>query len=155
MAFDPGLVDTLVSGARTYGAPELVGLTTLGIALAMRGYTHGLAVAVLGLVWGAGHHPLAAGVGLGLLFLWPSNLGRGVRRWALGLGALLAVPRALRLGDMLMCGGALWLAFSGSPRATMSALGRRLHNSRRRYTIASWSTGMAASGLSWRGYSRS
>ena len=104
MAFDPGLVDTLVSGARTYGAPELVGLTTLGIALAMRGYTHGLAVAVLGLVWGAGHHPLAAGVGLGLLFLWPSNLGRGVRRWALGLGALLAVPRALRLGDMLMCG---------------------------------------------------
>ena len=41
MAFDPGLVDTLVSGARTYGAPELVELTTLGIALAMRGYTLG------------------------------------------------------------------------------------------------------------------
>jgi len=104
MAFDPGLVDTLVSGARTYGAPELVGLMTLGIALSMRGHPHGLAVAVMGLIWGAGHHPLAAGAGLGLLLLWPSNLGRGVKRWTLILGALLATPRLLRIGDMLMCG---------------------------------------------------
>ena len=104
MAFDPGLVDTLVSGARSYGAPELVGLMTLGVALAMRGYTHGLAVAMVGLIWGAGHHPLALGTGLGLLFLWPSKLGRGVRRWAVILGAALATPRLLRIGDMVMCG---------------------------------------------------
>ncbi len=104
MAFDPGLVDTLVSGARSYGAPELVGLMTLGLALAMRGYTHGLAIAVLGFIWATGHHPLAAGVGLGMLLLWPSSVGRSVRRCAVVLGAILATPRILRIGDTLMCG---------------------------------------------------
>lgn len=104
MAFDPGLIDTLVSGARTYGAPELIGLMTLGIALTMRGYTHGLMVVLVGLIWGAGHHPLAAGAGLGLVLMWPSRLDRGVKRWALGLGAVLVIPRLLRIADMLACG---------------------------------------------------
>ena len=107
MAFDPGLVDTLVSGARSYGAPELVGLMTLGVALAIRGYTHGLALAMLGLVWAAGHHPLSIGAAAGLWLMWPQRETWSVRRAALLFGALLAVPRLLRLAKLALCGEGL------------------------------------------------
>lgn len=107
VAMDPGLVDTLISGARSYGAPELVGLATLTGAWALRGSR--LAGAATGglLVLAVDHHPLAAGMGLGAVLCWPrlrEQLGdRGIGLAVL-TGGLLAVPRVLRTGVQAMCG---------------------------------------------------
>ena len=107
LAFDPGLLDTLVSGARSYGAPELVGMVTLCAALTMRQTPWAPAAMLVFLVAAAGHHPLALGVGLGLLPLFPifhRSVGMKRLKWALVFGALACIPRILRGASLALCG---------------------------------------------------
>lgn len=107
VAMDPGLVDTLISGARSYGAPELVGLATATGAWALRGKRWaGAATAVL-LVLAVDHHPLAAGMAGAVALLWqPLKDATGKRGLVIAAvaGGLLAVPRLLRTGAQAMCG---------------------------------------------------
>ena len=104
---DPGLVDTLISGARSYGAPELVGLATMSAAWALRGQRWaGVATAAL-LVLAADHHPLAAGMAAAIALWWrplKDALGQRTVAWAAATAGLLALPRLLRAGAQAMCG---------------------------------------------------
>lgn len=100
LAWDPGLVDSFISGARGYWAPELLALALLGAAGAARGRTWGLPTLLLGLLLAAHHHPLVLGCGAGLLLFAPSawRASRGGGRWlALGITALLVGLPLLRL----------------------------------------------------------
>ena len=103
LAWDPGLVDTLVSSFRGYGAPELVALAALGAGLGGRA---GASLAAVAAVAATGQHPMAAGLGVGLLGL----AGRWDRRawiWALVAGTLAALPRLAWLWSLGQCGAGL------------------------------------------------
>lgn len=107
LAFDPGLVDTLVSGARSYGAPEFVGAFTLAMALSLRGVPWAPAAGLVSLVFAIGHHPLAMGMAIALVpFLRQLHRIHGGRtlQKAAWIGALAAVPQAARLGSLAACG---------------------------------------------------
>jgi hypothetical protein len=107
LAFDPGLLDTLVSGARSYGAPELIGVMTLGAALSIRAHPWAPALTLGALIAAAGHHPLALGFGLGLIPLLPAMhqaVGGRRLRQAIMVGALVALPRLIRMGLLANCG---------------------------------------------------
>ena len=107
LAFDPGLLDTLVSGARSYGAPELIGIMTLGVALSLRAHPWAPALVFGALIAATGHHPLALGFGLGLIPLLPAmHRAIGGRRLRQGIviGGLVALPRLIRLGLLANCG---------------------------------------------------
>jgi hypothetical protein len=107
VAADPGLVDTLVIAFRGYGAPELVGLGTVGLLLALRGSRGGLLLATLAFVLASGQHPMGTAGGLGALVLLPA-LVRRLGGWTVGAAALLALvlvtPRLLILARMADCG---------------------------------------------------
>ena len=106
-AFDPGLLDTLISGARSYGAPELIGVTTVGLAMAIKGHPWALPMTIISGVLAAGHHPLALGAFLGILSLLPRihrELGWRRIRLSLIIGAIVAVPRLIRIGAIAFCG---------------------------------------------------
>ena len=102
LAWDPGLVDSVISGARGYWAPELLGLGMLGAAGAVRGKGWGLPVLLGGLLLAAHHHPLALGAGAGLLlFVWPAWKAAS-RRWRV-TGVVVGLSGAgLGLGRLLM-----------------------------------------------------
>ena len=107
LAFDPGLLDTLISGARSYAAPEFVGIFTVGLALALRGIPWAPALSIISLVFAAGHHPLALGAGVSLLpFLRTLHRIHGGRRLrnAFLLGGFVALPRIVRIANIAMCG---------------------------------------------------
>ena len=107
VAMDPGLVDTLISGARSYGAPELVGLATATAAWALRGHRWAGAVTAALLVLAADHHPLAAGMAAAAAAWWAplkEALGRRGLGIAGGTALVLALPRILRTGAQAMCG---------------------------------------------------
>ena len=74
LALDVGLVDTLGSSFRGYGAPEWLAVATLGGALVVAGRAWGIALAVLGLVAASGQHPFATGAALGGLLALPGLL---------------------------------------------------------------------------------
>ena len=67
IALDPGLVDTLQVAFRGYGAPELVGLSTLMGILAIQGKHRFLPIAGITLLGAIGQHPMAAGMLFGAL----------------------------------------------------------------------------------------
>ncbi len=122
LAFDPGLLDTLISGARSYGAPEFIGLFTLCMALALRGVPWAPALSLVSLVCAAGHHPLALGAGLSLVpfirRLHGIHGGRRLRTAALiGLGA--CAPRILRVGDIAFCGEGIGTCISRVARSNV------------------------------------
>jgi hypothetical protein len=110
LAVDPGLLDTLHVAFRGYGAPELVALAGLGLALAVRGRRAGPALFVAGLFGAAGQHPMAGGVLLvGLLGLVLAHRSLPERSLvpALVLGGLLALPRLHWLWQLGQCGAGL------------------------------------------------
>jgi len=107
LAVDPGLVDTLVSGARGYAAPEVAALLTLLLALAWRGSAVAGIAAACVLVVAMDLHPLAAGLGLGCLLLLPGmgeRMGYAELGTAFLFGLLFALPRLLRLLALAQCG---------------------------------------------------
>ena len=100
LAWDPGLVDTLVVSFRGYGAPELV---ALALVCAGVGGPVGASAAGAVAVAATGQHPMAAGLGLGLAGL----AGRWSRRewgWALAGGTLAVLPRLAWLWSLGSCG---------------------------------------------------
>lgn len=107
VAFDPGLLDTLVSGARSYAAPELIGLFTLSLALSIRAHPWAPAAAACTIVAAAGNHPLAIGMALGvtplLIRLHKTQGGRALKL-GLAVGAVAAIPRLLRVINLALCG---------------------------------------------------
>ncbi len=107
LAVDPGLIDSLLSGARGYGAPELLALLCLALGFAVRGSRLGAAVGAVALAFAVDHHPLAIGAALGVLAmvptLWRTLGGRGLLP-AAGVLLLLALPRLLRLLALARCG---------------------------------------------------
>lgn len=107
LAVDPGLSDTLVSGARSYGGPELAALLCFALGLAWHGDRLALFLAAAALALGVDHHPMAAGLALGCLFLLPGlaeRQGPGALFAAFLFLLLLVVPRLLRLGILASCG---------------------------------------------------
>ena len=107
LAFDPGLLDTLISGARSYGAPEFIGLSTLLLALAIRQNPWAPTGALIALVVAIDHHPLSAGVALGGLCLLPSlhrEVGGRRLKWAFIIGAIACIPRMVRVAAIANCG---------------------------------------------------
>ena len=104
LAWDPGLVDTLMVSFRGYGAPELVALALLGAGLGGR---LGAGVAAAASVAATGQHPMATGVLLGVVGL----AGRWTRlewTWALGCGLVAALPRLHWIWTLGSCGAGLW-----------------------------------------------
>ncbi|RME27070.1 MAG: hypothetical protein D6798_05395, partial [Deltaproteobacteria bacterium] len=107
VAVDPGLTDTLISGARSYGAPELVALLTVLLGLAWHRDRLALLLAGVVAVVATGHHPFAAGLALGGLLLLP---GLGDRQGVVGivtatvLAVFAASPRIFRLLLLAGCG---------------------------------------------------
>lgn len=107
LAVDPGLADSLVSGARGYGAPELLALVTLALGFAVRGSRVWTLVAAAAWMVALDHHPLAVGMLLGLLPLAPDlwrTLGARGTASLVGLVVILALPRLLRLLVLARCG---------------------------------------------------
>ncbi len=107
LAVDPGLTDTLISGARSYGAPELVALLTVLLGLAWHRDRLALLLAGVVAVIATGHHPFAAGLALGGLMLLPGLGDRhGVVTIATAavLAVLAASPRIFRLLLLANCG---------------------------------------------------
>lgn len=108
LAWDPGLLDSLVSGARGYGAPELCGLATLGAAGAARGRRWGAPLLVGGALAAVHHHPMALGLLPGFLLFLPAAwraAGRGGRALALALGLGLVGLALARLGSAGLLAG--------------------------------------------------
>ena len=100
LAWDPGLVDTLVVSFRGYGAPELVAVAALGAGMGGR---VGAGIAGASAVAATGQHPMAAGLALGLAGL----VGRWRRvewTWALGCLLVAALPRLHWLYSLGSCG---------------------------------------------------
>lgn len=116
LAVDPGLVDTLTSAFRGYGAPELLAAVTLCAAVWLRRptATAPLAAAAVLFVAATGQHPFATGTGMGaLLALAALAPERRVVLWALGAGLVACLPRLHHL---------LWL--SGCGDGTVACLAR-------------------------------
>ncbi|MFT5681509.1 MAG: hypothetical protein ACI8RZ_002415 [Myxococcota bacterium] len=103
LAMDSGLVDTLVSSFRGYGAPELLAGASLGLLV---GHRAGLVVGAVLLVAAAGHHPFAAGAALGAALVLPWG-DRGAIALAVGAGILIALPRLAWIADLADCGAGL------------------------------------------------
>ena len=107
LALDPGLVDTLVISFRGYGAPEWVGLATLLGALSLKGHRWALPGAGIALLGAAGQHPMATGMILGGLCALPWFAQRSGRRsveWAVGVCAIVALPRLYIIRQQSDCG---------------------------------------------------
>lgn len=101
LAVDSGLVDTLISAFRGYGAPELLAAAALCL-LAWPGRAGTIAGAVL-LIAAAGHHPFAAGAVVGVLLILPWR-DRTAIAAAVIAGLLIAAPRLLWISSMADCG---------------------------------------------------
>ena len=138
LAFDPGLLDTLVSGARSYGAPELMGATTLLVAMSLRQYTWAPAAALIAFVAAVGHHPLAAGMAMGGVLMLPSIHravgGRGVK-WAFLIGLTACIPRILRVASIANCGEGIQACLDNvaksnivEPETWSTLVGKALHD---------------------------
>lgn len=107
IALDPGLVDTLTSSFRGYGAPELLAAATLCAAVALQRPHRGplLAAAAALLVAASGQHPFATGAALGgALALAALAPDRRALAWTLGVGALACAPRLHHLTWLASCG---------------------------------------------------
>jgi hypothetical protein len=116
LALEPGLLDTFVSGARSYGAPELAAAMTLGLCAASWGHRWGLVLAVVTGVWAVDHHPIAGGLLLGSLSLVPwlrSRIDVRALGWLALLAGLVALPRALRLVELAGCGQGVMACLGG------------------------------------------
>ncbi|HCH65569.1 MAG TPA: hypothetical protein DFR83_22390 [Deltaproteobacteria bacterium] len=100
LAWDPGLVDTLVVSFRGYGAPELVALALLAAGLGGR---LGAGIAGASAVAATGQHPMAAGLALGVVGL-VGRWGRQEWQWALGCLVVAALPRLVWLWSLGSCG---------------------------------------------------
>ena len=88
VALDPALIDTALSGSKTYLAGAWIGALSLGICARDRAWGPPLALAALALA--AMNHPLAL-CAAPLLVCLPWREKR--TRWAAGLGLLLLAPR--------------------------------------------------------------
>ena len=138
VAFDPGLLDTLVSGARSYWAPELIGVFTLSLALAIRGHPLAPATAAISWVLAAGHHPLASGMALGALplagTLHRAHGGRRLKQAAI-IGIVVALPRLWRILNLAFCGEGIGACLSQVAQSNRNPgeawsrmLGRAIHD---------------------------
>lgn len=138
VAVDTGLVDTLISGARSYGAPELVGLATAALAWALRGHRWAAVLGAILLVLAVDHHPLAAGMGLALL-AWHRPLRASLDRRSLVmagiLGGAFALPRVVRTGAQALCGEGPIQCLAGIAQSNvpedvdrMAVIGTALHD---------------------------
>ncbi len=139
LALDVGLVDTLVSSFRGYGAPELLALATVGLALALTGRPWGLPLAGAAVVGATGQHPFAAGAALGALAALPGAAQGVDRRWRWATAATIAalcLPRLAHLAWLADCGDGAWACLgrvasgSAEPDTPRTEMLRRLFNDR-------------------------
>ena len=118
VALDSGLVDTLVSSFRGYGAPELLALASLALAWTLPGRAVWLLLLPLILIAASGQHPFATGAALGGLAALPWLLRAHHPRvllLALVLGVLCCLPRLWWIQTMADCPG-------GSPLSCLSTI---------------------------------
>lgn len=111
LALDPGLVDTLTSAFRGYGAPEVLAAVTLCAAVALRrpATVLPLAAAAVLLVAASGQHPFATGTALGaLLALAALEKDRRTLLWVVSAGLLACLPRIHHLLWLAQCGEGTW-----------------------------------------------
>jgi hypothetical protein len=105
VSLDSGLIDTLLSSFRGYGAPELFAIATVGYLLWVRGFVIGAIVAGSTTIIAAGQHPLALGCLLSVFWMFV-ELNRISRRYllvAVGACALVSLPRLLWVSQILQC----------------------------------------------------
>ena len=121
LAVDSGLVDTLVSAFRGYGAPELLAGAALCL-LAWSGRAGTIAGVVL-LIVAAGHHPFAAGAVAGVVLILPWQ-DRKTMAAAVLIGLLVAIPRLLWIGSMADCGDGILGCLSPIALGSSEPLGR-------------------------------
>jgi len=105
LAWDPGLVDTLVVSFRGYGAPELISMALLGAAVGGR---LGFAMGAVAFVGATGQHPMSTGVGLGLLALLAVGKDRKHIILVAVVAGLCALPRLHWLWQLGSCGAGLF-----------------------------------------------
>ncbi len=104
LAWDPGLIGTLVVSFRGYGAPELVTVALLGAAMGGR---VGLAMGAAAFVGATGQHPMSAGVGVGLLAFLVAGKDRKHTLFVFVVAGLCALPRLHWLWQLGSCGAGL------------------------------------------------
>jgi hypothetical protein len=137
-ATDPGLIDTLISGARSYAAPELIGLATASLALTLRGSRIAAVATAALLVMATDHHPLAAGFVLAALaFIRPVREALGARgvKMAAAAAVVVALPRIVRTTATALCGAGPLTCLAGVATSNvgedepiMAVLERALHD---------------------------
>jgi hypothetical protein len=131
VALDPGLLDTAISGARSYAAPELMGVAALGLTGALYGSRVGLLVASGATILAIDHHAMAAGTLLGWALIVPT-LARSFAQkdWAMAMvvAGFLGLPRFVRSVAIADCGDGVLTCLSGvsgsnvDPEASSSEL---------------------------------
>ncbi|MBC04395.1 MAG: hypothetical protein CMJ34_14010 [Phycisphaerae bacterium] len=123
LAWDPGLVDTLVVSFRGYGAPEFIAVAMVGISVGGRA---GAVVAGAAFVAATGQHPMSAGVGLGLAVLMWAQADRAALGFAVAAVALCALPRLHWIWQLGSCGAGfvecLGSVATGSAEPDVSAI---------------------------------
>ena len=148
VALDKGLIDTLISSFRGYMAPEWIGLATVFFVLSR---THKWALPFVGIcvVIAGGHHPMALGALLGVVWLcfFPSKYV-----WWMIVGvALCGTFRCLSLYEIMQCDAGGWaciqtIALGSAEQLSFGQLlFRILHD--RFWVEMGWSCGILLLGL--------
>ena len=148
VALDKGLIDTLTSSFRGYMAPEWISIATVLVVLSCR-YTRILPMVGVCVVIASGHHPMASGALLGVLWLcrtYPKHI------WWMGFGiAIAGIFRSVALYQIMQCdAGGLdcirSIAFGSAEEiSTFEVLVRILHD--RFWVEMGWSCGILLLGL--------
>jgi len=124
LAWDSGLIDTSISAFRGYLAPEFIGLATVGFALWLRGQQWGGCLACVATVIAGGHHPLALGCLLGIVWLLV-QMAKQSRSWFLiSVFAMLiaCIPRILWMVQLLQCDAGGWQCIQNISLSSSEAL---------------------------------
>ena len=148
VALDKGLIDTLISSFRGYMAPEWISLATVFFVLSR---THKQMLPFVGMciVIAGGHHPMALGGLLAILWLCFSHLRYAW--WIIGSVVFFGVFRFLSLYEIMQCDAGGWaciqtIALGSAEQLSMvEVMFRIIHD--RFWVEMGWSCGFLLLGL--------
>ena len=105
LSVDAGLIDTLISSFRGYGAPEIFAVATLGYVFWAKGQAWGAYIASIFTVIAAGQHPLALGCLLAVFVMWKQIYHSSPALFwkVLGTTFVFSLPRVLWIIELMQC----------------------------------------------------